>query len=161
LKEDLLAYRGRYRELEELNIQIEKENERLVDANAERRETVLGLRDQILEVGCQPSCANEDRETTAKNMTQADVEDKSGPFDCSDSMSLKHVQLPEHLPSLTRKHGELEEEFDSGQEQRKVRRRKYALTAIIWRSWREFRGRKLEILYLARGSSNIVIICIL
>ncbi len=130
LKEDLLAYRARYHELDELNIRIEKENEDLVDINTEMGEVVVGLRDQVLnleakleEVGCQPLCADEDRETNAQ--TQADVEDESGPSACSNSMSPQKVQSPESLPpSLKRKHGELEDEFDSGQEQRKARRRK-------------------------------------
>jgi len=75
LKEDLHAYQSKYRELEELNIQIEKENEKLVDANAEMRETVVGLGDQVSileaklqEVGCQLSYAIKNQEMTTKNM---------------------------------------------------------------------------------------------
>jgi hypothetical protein len=132
LKEDLLAYQARYRELDELNIRIEKENEKLVDINAEMGEMVVGLQNQVLnleakldEVGCQPLCANDDRETTAQ--TQADVKDESDPSTCNNSISPPKVQLPESLPpSLKRKHSVLEDEdeVDSGQEQRKARRRK-------------------------------------
>jgi hypothetical protein len=130
LTEDLLAYQARYRELDELNIRIEKENEKLMDVNAEMGEMIMGLQDQVLnleakleEGGCQPLCADEDWETTA--LTQADVKDESGPSASGNSMSPEKVQSPESLPpSLKRKHGELEDEVDSGKEQRKVRRRK-------------------------------------
>ncbi|KAB2099605.1 hypothetical protein AG0111_0g12078 [Alternaria gaisen] len=127
LKDDLFAYRTRYRELDESNIRIEKENEQLVDINAEMGRMVVGLRDRVLnleakleELGCQPLCADEDRETNAQ--TQADVEGESGPSACDNSMSPQKVESPESLPpSLKRRHGELEDEFDSGQEQRKAR----------------------------------------
>jgi hypothetical protein len=130
LKEDLLAYQARYRELDELNIRIEKENEKLVDSNAEMGEMVVGLQGQVLnlkakldEIACQPLCANDDRETTAQ--TQAEAKDESDPS-CDNSISPPKVQLPEFLPlSLKRKHSVLEDEdeVDSGQERRKSRRR--------------------------------------
>ncbi|KAE9969418.1 hypothetical protein EG328_006866 [Venturia inaequalis] len=129
LKEDLLAYQARYRELDELNIRIKKENEKLLDINAEMGEMVVGLQDQISnleakldEVGCQPLCANDDLEPAAQ--TQADVKDES---DLS-SISPPKVQLPETLPSpfLKRKHSAIEDEdeVETGQGQRKARRRK-------------------------------------
>jgi hypothetical protein len=132
LKEDLLAYQARYRELDELNVLIEKENEKLVDINAETGEMLVGLQDQVLnleakldEVGYHPLCANDDRETTAQ--TQSDVKDESDPSTCDNSINPPKVQSSESLPrSLKRKHSALEDEdeVDSGQEQRKARRRK-------------------------------------
>ncbi|KIV98395.1 uncharacterized protein PV09_09778 [Verruconis gallopava] len=128
LKDDLLACQARYRELDDLNIRIEKENKKLMDVNAEMGKMVVGLRAQVLsleakldEVGYQPLSADNGQEITAQ--TQADVKDES---DLS-SISPPNVQLPESLPpSLKRKHSALEDddEVDSGQEQRKARRRK-------------------------------------
>ncbi|KAH8726683.1 hypothetical protein GQ44DRAFT_825664 [Phaeosphaeriaceae sp. PMI808] len=121
-KDDLLAYRTRYRELDELNIQIREENERLVDINAKMGRMVIGLRNQVEnleakleEVGYQPLHADKDRETNAQ--TQVDVEDESGPSACGNSMSSQKIQSPESLPSsLKRKHDELEGDLGSWQE---------------------------------------------
>ena len=117
-KHDLLAYRTKYRELDELNIPIEKENERLINIDAEMGRMVTGLRNeverlkaQLEEAGYQPLHADKNWETNAE---QADVEDEIGPSDCGNSMSSQKVQSPESLPSsLKRKHDELEGDLGS------------------------------------------------
>lgn len=135
LNKDLLAYEAGYRELDELNTQVEGEKEELENINAEMGETILSFRDQFVRLGAQlqgldyqPSCADEEQGLAAYNTGQADSEDMIDlglTTSSNGRVATDEVQSSQRLQaSLERKHSELEKESDAEQEQRKTRRRK-------------------------------------